>query len=66
MAGVVHFIDKYVCVKPLKQGYRPDVGDVVVGRVVQVDNTYRKWVVDINSYQHSQLGLANINLPGGE
>lgn len=48
MAGVVHQIDQVICVKPLKQGYRPDIGDVVVGRVVQVDQ--RRWMVDINSY----------------
>lgn len=37
MAGVVHQIDQVICVKPLRQGYRPDIGDVVVGRIVQVD-----------------------------
>ncbi len=64
VAGVVHFIDRYVCVKPLKQAYRPDIGDVVVGRVVQVQN--KAWLVDINAYQHAILQLTNINLPGGE
>lgn len=48
MAGVVHQIDRVVCVKPLRQGYRPDIGDVVVGRIVSVDQ--RRWTVDINSY----------------
>mmetsp|Transcript_8603 Transcript_8603/g.14531 ORF Transcript_8603/g.14531 Transcript_8603/m.14531 type:complete len:278 (-) Transcript_8603:55-888(-) len=63
IAGVVHQIDKVVCVKPLRQGYRPDIGDVVVGRVVQVDQ--KRWIVDINSYQHAILNLSSINLPGG-
>ena len=64
VAGVVHFINQYVCVKPLKQAYRPDIGDVIVGRVVSVQN--KAWQVDINSYQHAVLMLTNINLPGGE
>ena len=37
MAGVVHNIDKVICVRPVRSGYRPDIGDVVVGRVVSVD-----------------------------
>ena len=36
VAGVVHYIDRYVCVKPLKKAYQPDIGDVVVGRIVAV------------------------------
>ena len=63
MAGVVHQIDRVICVRPLRQCYRPDIGDVVVGRVVQVDQ--KRWIVDINSYQHSILNLTSINLPGG-
>ena len=63
LAGVVHQIDKVICVRPLRQGYRPDIGDVVVGRIVQVDQ--KRWMVDINSYQHAILNLTSINLPGG-
>ena len=37
MAGVVHLIDRVICVRPTKSHYRPDIGDVVVGRVVSVD-----------------------------
>lgn len=36
VAGVVHYIDRYVCVKPLKNIYKPDIGDVIVGRVVNI------------------------------
>ena len=63
MAGVVHQIDQVICVRPLRQGYRPDIGDVVVGRIVQVDQ--KRWIVDVNSYQHAILNLTSINLPGG-
>ena len=37
VSGVVQFIDRVISVQPLSQGYWPDVGDLVVGRVVQVD-----------------------------
>ena len=39
MAGVVHLIDRVICVKPTKSHYRPDIGDVIVGRVVSVDQS---------------------------
>jgi exosome complex component RRP4 len=63
MAGVVHQIDQVVCVRPLRQGYRPDIGDVIVGKIVQTDQ--KRWMVDANSYQHAILNLTSINLPGG-
>lgn len=36
LAGVIHVIDKVICVKPLKISFKPDVGDVLVGRVISV------------------------------
>eukprot|EP00343_Euplotes_focardii_P006176 CAMPEP_0205807310 /NCGR_PEP_ID=MMETSP0205-20121125/11035_1 /ASSEMBLY_ACC=CAM_ASM_000278 /TAXON_ID=36767 /ORGANISM="Euplotes focardii, Strain TN1" /LENGTH=242 /DNA_ID=CAMNT_0053081403 /DNA_START=176 /DNA_END=901 /DNA_ORIENTATION=+ len=39
-------------------------GDIIVGRVMTVD--YGRWKVDINSYQHANLLITAINLPGGE
>jgi len=45
---VVHRIDNVVRVKPLKSFYKPDIGDVVVGTVVQVQE--KKWRVEIGSY----------------
>ena len=36
LAGVVHKIDRVICVKPVRSQYRPDIGDVVVGRIVNV------------------------------
>jgi exosome complex component RRP4 len=48
VAGVVHKIDNWIGVKPIKQGYKPDVGDVVVGRIVAVQKS--SWTVDVNSY----------------
>ena len=63
LAGVVHRIDRVIQVKALKTSYKPDIGDVIVGRIVAVEN--KRWTVDINSYQHANLNLTNINLPGG-
>ncbi|CDW78954.1 exosome complex exonuclease rrp4 [Stylonychia lemnae] len=63
LAGIVHRIDKVICVKPLKTSFKPDIGDVIIGRIVAVEN--KRWTVDINSYQHGVLNLTNINLPGG-
>lgn len=62
MAGVVHYIDRVICVRPVRSHYIPDIGDVVVGRIVSVDS--QRWQVDINSYQHAVLNLTAINLPG--
>lgn len=44
--------------------YSGEVGDVVVGRIVEVQAN--RWLVDINSTQFSVLLLSNVNLPGGE
>ena len=63
IAGVVHMQDRVICVKPIRSYYRPDVGDVIVGRIVSVD--HGRWLVDVNSYQHAVLNLTAINLPGG-
>ena len=59
----MHLIDRVVCVRPGRSHYRPDIGDVVVGRIVSVDQS--RWQVDVNSYQHAILNLSAINLPGG-
>ena len=61
LAGIVHRIDRVICVKPLKSNFKPDIGDVVVGRIVNVEG--KRWTVDVNSYQHAILNLTSINLP---
>ena len=48
LAGVVHRIEKVICVRPLKTAFKPDTGDVLVGRIIAVEN--KRWAVDINSY----------------
>lgn len=64
VAGVVERVNKLISVTPLKTRYNGEIGDVVVGRVVEVQQ--RRWKVDTNSRLDSVLALSSVNLPGGE
>ncbi|KAL3315640.1 Exosome complex component RRP4 [Cichlidogyrus casuarinus] len=64
LAGRIRTVNKLVYVEPLKARYSGNVGDTIVGRIVGVEQ--RRWLVDVNSYQHGILQLANVKLPGGE
>jgi len=44
--------------------YIGQIGDVVVGRIIQV--AQRRWKVDTKSKLDSALMLSSVNLPGGE
>ncbi|KAJ8300139.1 hypothetical protein KUTeg_021658 [Tegillarca granosa] len=64
VAGVVERVNKLICVKPLKTRYNGEVGDVVIGRILEVGQ--RRWKVDTHSKLDSVLMLSSVNLPGGE
>ncbi|XP_067002913.1 exosome complex component RRP4 isoform X1 [Anabrus simplex] len=64
VAGVVEQVSMLVSVRPLKNRYNGEVGDVVVGRITEVQQ--KRWKVDTNSRQDSVLLLSSVNLPGGE
>lgn len=64
VAGVVETVNKLIHVNPMKTRYNGEVGDVVVGRVVEVSQN--RWKLDTNSRLHSVLMLSSVNLPGGE
>ncbi|KAK2185421.1 hypothetical protein NP493_237g01048 [Ridgeia piscesae] len=64
VAGCVERVNKLICVKPVKSRYNGEVGDVVIGRILQVGQ--RRWKVDIHSRQDAILMLSAVNLPGGE
>jgi len=64
VAGLVEPINKLICVKPFKCRYNGEVGDVIVGRIKEVQQ--KRWKVDTNSRLDSKLDLSNINLKGGE
>ncbi|KAF7534644.1 hypothetical protein G7054_g6038 [Neopestalotiopsis clavispora] len=49
--------------RPLRARYTPEIGDLVVGRIVEVQA--RRWRVDVGSAVLAQLPLSAINLPGG-
>lgn len=64
VAGVVDRVNKLICVKPFKTRYNGEVGDVVVGRITEVQQ--KRWKVDTNARLDSILMLSSVNLPGGE
>lgn len=63
VAGVVEKVNQLISVRPLKSRYIGQVGDIVVGRVVDMYN--KMWKVDVGAHQHAMLMLSSVNLPGG-
>ncbi|KAJ5537971.1 Exosome complex component rrp4 [Penicillium frequentans] len=55
--------NKLLSVHPLRARYTPEIGDLVVGRIVEVQS--RRWKVDVAAPLLAQLPLSAINLPGG-
>uniref|UniRef100_A0A4W4EI60 Uncharacterized protein n=1 Tax=Electrophorus electricus TaxID=8005 RepID=A0A4W4EI60_ELEEL len=64
VAGEVERVNKLICVRPLKTRYNGEVGDVIVGRITEVQQ--KRWKVETNSRLDSVLLLSSVNLPGGE
>jgi len=64
VAGNVERINKLYSVRPLRSRYIGEVGDVVVGRIVEVQ--HKRWTVDINARLSAVLLLSSVNLPGGQ
>ena len=63
VAGTVQKTNKLLSVTPLRARYNPEIGDLVVGRIVEVQS--RRWKVDVAAPLLAQLPLSAINLPGG-
>ncbi|KAF2824593.1 hypothetical protein CC86DRAFT_371172 [Ophiobolus disseminans] len=63
VAGHMHKTNKLLSVQPLRARYQPEIGDLVVGRIVSVQA--KKWSVDIAAPMLANLPLSSINLPGG-
>lgn len=63
VAGTLHKTNKLLSVQPLRARYQPEIGDLVVGRIMTVGT--KKWNVDIAAPMHANLPLSSINLPGG-
>jgi len=64
VVGVVKQINKLISVIPIKSKYTGEIGDVVVGRVTEIQK--KRWKIDTNSRLDSVLLISSINLPGGE
>ncbi|KAF2194915.1 hypothetical protein K469DRAFT_147 [Zopfia rhizophila CBS 207.26] len=63
VAGALHKTNKLLSVIPLRARYQPEIGDLVIGRIVGVQT--KKWTVDIAAPMLASLPLSAINLPGG-
>ncbi|KAL3458527.1 IEC3 subunit of the Ino80 complex, chromatin re-modelling-domain-containing protein [Aspergillus heterothallicus] len=63
VAGTVQKTNKLLSVQPLRARYTPEIGDLVVGRIVEVQS--KRWKVDVAAPLLAGLPLSAINLPGG-
>lgn len=64
VAGRLERVNKLISVKPYKTRYQGEIGDVVIGRITEVQQ--KRWKVDTNAKLDSALLLSSVNLPGGE
>lgn len=64
VAGVVQTISKLVTVRPTNSCYKPEIGDVIIGRIISIEK--KSWRVDINAGKDANLQITAINLPQGE
>ncbi|KAI4160219.1 MAG: hypothetical protein LQ342_005931 [Letrouitia transgressa] len=63
VAGTLVRTNKLLSIRPLRARYTPEIGDLVVGRIVAVET--KRWKVDLSAPLLAHLPLSAINLPGG-
>ncbi|CAI9107929.1 OLC1v1007412C1 [Oldenlandia corymbosa var. corymbosa] len=63
VCGVVERVNRLVYVRALRSRYKPETGDIIVGRVIEV--APKRWKVEINFSQDAVLMLSSMNLPDG-
>ena len=63
VAGSVRRVDRLITVVASGGRNIPDVGDVIVGRVIDVGG--KRWRVDVGAARAASLALAAVRLPGG-
>ena len=63
MAGTVQKTNKLLSVRPLRARYTPEIGDLIIGRIIEVQS--KRWRVDVGAPVLANLPLSAINLPGG-
>lgn len=66
VAGRVAQINKLISVHAPRAKFVGETGDVVVGRIIEVQVGQRRWRVETGARMDSILLLNHINLPGGE
>lgn len=66
VAGKVVQINKLVSVHAPRARFVGETGDVVVGKIIEVQVGQRRWKVETGARLDSVLLLNHINLPGGE
>jgi exosome complex component RRP4 len=66
VAGRVVQINKLISVHAPRARFVGETGDVVVGRIIEVQVGQRRWKVETGARLDSILILNHINLPGGE
>jgi len=64
VAGAVQRVNKLISVTAPKTKYQGEIGDVIVGRITEVQQ--KRWKVEINARLDAVLQLSSVNLPGGE
>lgn len=63
ICGTLKRTNKLISVKPLKTRFNGEIGDVVIGRILEISGN--RWKVDIKARQDAILNLSSISLPGG-
>ncbi|CAL9772044.1 unnamed protein product [Musa acuminata subsp. burmannicoides] len=63
LCGVVERVNKLVYVRAQRARYKPEVGDIIVGRVIEI--APKRWRLEINFSQDAVLMLSSMNLPDG-
>ncbi|KAK4627157.1 Exosome complex component rrp4 [Fulvia fulva] len=63
LAGTLQKTNRLLSVVPLRARYTPEIGDLVIGRIVEVQS--RRWKLDVAAPLLANLLLSSINLPGG-
>ncbi|KAK6359018.1 exosome non-catalytic core subunit rrp4 [Orbilia brochopaga] len=63
LAGTISKTNKLLSICALRFRYVPEIGDLVVGRILEVQT--KRWRVDIAAPHSATLLLSSINLPGG-
>ncbi|KYQ92590.1 Exosome complex exonuclease RRP4 [Tieghemostelium lacteum] len=63
VCGNIERVNKLVSVRAFKSRYNGEIGDIIVGRITEIQG--KRWKVDVNARQDYFLMLSAINLPGG-